>query len=156
MNLCAICADRATGKHYGASSCDGCKGFFRRSVRKNHAYTCRWAFTFRFITVRFTHLPFTFNSSLKLLVWIDVIYKAERAIEGFEKSLWRWIKISDNLLFVIWYLLRAQWQPVWITYTLAVTRALKVAYTMALFAAEKKKIYAFWRRMLCWLRFRSV
>ncbi|XP_016405592.1 hepatocyte nuclear factor 4-beta-like [Sinocyclocheilus rhinocerous] len=42
MNLCAICADRATGKHYGASSCDGCKGFFRRSVRKNHAYTCSW------------------------------------------------------------------------------------------------------------------
>ncbi|XP_059373527.1 hepatocyte nuclear factor 4-beta-like isoform X2 [Carassius carassius] len=42
VNLCSICADRATGKHYGASSCDGCKGFFRRSVRKNHAYTCRF------------------------------------------------------------------------------------------------------------------
>lgn len=40
-NLCAICGDRATGKHYGASSCDGCKGFFRRSVRKNHTYSCR-------------------------------------------------------------------------------------------------------------------
>lgn len=39
--LCAICGDRATGKHYGASSCDGCKGFFRRSVRKNHMYSCR-------------------------------------------------------------------------------------------------------------------
>ncbi|KDR16688.1 Transcription factor HNF-4-like protein, partial [Zootermopsis nevadensis] len=37
---CAICGDRATGKHYGAASCDGCKGFFRRSVRKNHLYTC--------------------------------------------------------------------------------------------------------------------
>lgn len=41
-SLCAICGDRATGKHYGASSCDGCKGFFRRSVRKNHMYSCRW------------------------------------------------------------------------------------------------------------------
>lgn len=40
-SLCAICGDRATGKHYGASSCDGCKGFFRRSVRKNHMYSCR-------------------------------------------------------------------------------------------------------------------
>lgn len=40
--ICAICGDRATGKHYGASSCDGCKGFFRRSVRKNHVYTCRF------------------------------------------------------------------------------------------------------------------
>ncbi|XP_031666880.1 hepatocyte nuclear factor 4-beta isoform X1 [Oncorhynchus kisutch] len=42
-SVCSICADRATGKHYGASSCDGCKGFFRRSVRKNHAYTCRFS-----------------------------------------------------------------------------------------------------------------
>ncbi|KAI1285482.1 Transcription factor HNF-4 -like protein [Halotydeus destructor] len=40
--MCAICGDRATGKHYGAYSCDGCKGFFRRSVRKSHVYTCRF------------------------------------------------------------------------------------------------------------------
>ncbi|KAG8437535.1 hypothetical protein GDO86_008300 [Hymenochirus boettgeri] len=42
-SFCAICGDRATGKHYGASSCDGCKGFFRRSVRKNHVYSCRFS-----------------------------------------------------------------------------------------------------------------
>ncbi|XP_073320115.1 hepatic nuclear factor 4, beta isoform X2 [Pagrus major] len=40
---CSICADRATGKHYGASSCDGCKGFFRRSIRNNHTYNCRFS-----------------------------------------------------------------------------------------------------------------
>ncbi|XP_023325747.1 hepatocyte nuclear factor 4-gamma [Eurytemora carolleeae] len=45
---CDICGDKATGKHYGASSCDGCKGFFRRSVRKKHAYSCRFN---RFCTV---------------------------------------------------------------------------------------------------------
>uniref|UniRef100_A0A915ITD2 Uncharacterized protein n=1 Tax=Romanomermis culicivorax TaxID=13658 RepID=A0A915ITD2_ROMCU len=39
---CRICSDRATGKHYGAHSCDGCKGFFRRTVRKSHNYTCRF------------------------------------------------------------------------------------------------------------------
>lgn len=39
---CAICGDHATGKHYGAPSCDGCKGFFRRSVRKSHVYQCRF------------------------------------------------------------------------------------------------------------------
>ncbi|KAI5709743.1 hypothetical protein M8J75_002965 [Diaphorina citri] len=42
LQCCAICGDRATGKHYGAASCDGCKGFFRRSVRKGHQYTCRF------------------------------------------------------------------------------------------------------------------
>ncbi|PAV67177.1 hypothetical protein WR25_25017 isoform A [Diploscapter pachys] len=40
--VCAICGDRATGKHYGAMSCDGCKGFFRRTVRKRHNYVCRF------------------------------------------------------------------------------------------------------------------
>ncbi|XP_055387876.1 hepatocyte nuclear factor 4-beta isoform X2 [Condylostylus longicornis] len=43
VTSCAICGDKATGKHYGASSCDGCKGFFRRSVRKNHLYNCRFS-----------------------------------------------------------------------------------------------------------------
>ncbi|XGW23621.1 hypothetical protein V3C99_005667 [Haemonchus contortus] len=41
-SLCAICGDKATGKHYGAVSCDGCKGFFRRTIRKRHAYSCRF------------------------------------------------------------------------------------------------------------------
>ncbi|KAK0424195.1 hypothetical protein QR680_008542 [Steinernema hermaphroditum] len=40
--LCAICGDRATGRHYGAVSCDGCKGFFRRTIRKRHSYICRF------------------------------------------------------------------------------------------------------------------
>uniref|UniRef100_A0A914LIZ4 Uncharacterized protein n=1 Tax=Meloidogyne incognita TaxID=6306 RepID=A0A914LIZ4_MELIC len=39
---CLICSDRATGKHYGSVSCDGCKGFFRRTIRKKHIYVCRF------------------------------------------------------------------------------------------------------------------
>uniref|UniRef100_A0A914ENA6 Uncharacterized protein n=1 Tax=Acrobeloides nanus TaxID=290746 RepID=A0A914ENA6_9BILA len=40
--ICHICQDKATGNHYGAISCDGCKGFFRRSIRKDHNYRCRF------------------------------------------------------------------------------------------------------------------
>nr|XP_046254745.1 retinoic acid receptor RXR-beta-B isoform X1 [Scatophagus argus]XP_046254746.1 retinoic acid receptor RXR-beta-B isoform X1 [Scatophagus argus] len=39
--LCVICGDRSSGKHYGVSSCEGCKGFFKRTVRKDLSYTCR-------------------------------------------------------------------------------------------------------------------
>lgn len=42
LQNCSICGDRSTGNHYGAASCDGCKGFFRRSVRKRSSYSCRF------------------------------------------------------------------------------------------------------------------
>ncbi|KAK3082684.1 hypothetical protein FSP39_002535, partial [Pinctada imbricata] len=37
---CVVCSDKSSGYHYGVSSCEGCKGFFRRSVQKNMQYTC--------------------------------------------------------------------------------------------------------------------
>ena len=41
--VCKVCGDRASGKHYGVVSCDGCRGFFKRSIRKKqeHVYVCK-------------------------------------------------------------------------------------------------------------------
>ncbi|KAK2719205.1 hormone receptor 4-like isoform X3 [Artemia franciscana] len=38
--VCMICEDRATGLHYGIITCEGCKGFFKRTVQNKRIYTC--------------------------------------------------------------------------------------------------------------------
>uniref|UniRef100_K1PE90 Nuclear receptor subfamily 4 group A member 3 n=1 Tax=Magallana gigas TaxID=29159 RepID=K1PE90_MAGGI len=38
--ICAVCGDSAKCQHYGVRTCEGCKGFFKRSVQKNSNYVC--------------------------------------------------------------------------------------------------------------------
>ncbi|VBB29813.1 unnamed protein product [Acanthocheilonema viteae] len=38
---CRVCQDHSSGKHYGIFSCDGCAGFFKRSIRRHRQYVCK-------------------------------------------------------------------------------------------------------------------
>lgn len=38
--LCAVCGDIAACQHYGVRTCEGCKGFFKRTVQKGSKYVC--------------------------------------------------------------------------------------------------------------------
>ncbi|KAK0148887.1 Photoreceptor-specific nuclear receptor [Merluccius polli] len=39
--LCKVCTDSSSGKHYGIYACNGCSGFFKRSVRRRLIYRCQ-------------------------------------------------------------------------------------------------------------------
>ncbi|KAM6312270.1 thyroid hormone receptor alpha [Podargus strigoides] len=41
---CVVCGDKATGYHYRCITCEGCKGFFRRTIQKNlhPTYSCKY------------------------------------------------------------------------------------------------------------------
>ncbi|KAK3103104.1 hypothetical protein FSP39_016452 [Pinctada imbricata] len=37
---CRVCGEKASGFHYGVNTCEACKGFFRRSLRRKCDYKC--------------------------------------------------------------------------------------------------------------------
>lgn len=38
---CTVCGDSSSGLHFGAITCEGCKGFFRRSAREGQNFICQ-------------------------------------------------------------------------------------------------------------------
>ena len=38
---CLVCGDKGSGYHYSVFSCEGCKGFFKRTVQKTLEYVCK-------------------------------------------------------------------------------------------------------------------
>ena len=42
FKICVVCNDRATGYHFNAMTCEGCKGFFRRTIKNSRKFVCSY------------------------------------------------------------------------------------------------------------------
>ncbi|TNN59293.1 Nuclear receptor subfamily 1 group I member 3 [Liparis tanakae] len=40
-NACVVCGDLANGFHFNALTCEGCKAFFRRAIKRSTPPRCR-------------------------------------------------------------------------------------------------------------------
>jgi hypothetical protein len=42
VEVCRVCGDGPARMHYGVPTCFGCKGFFRRTLKRTKEYSCRY------------------------------------------------------------------------------------------------------------------
>ncbi|GMT34929.1 hypothetical protein PFISCL1PPCAC_26226, partial [Pristionchus fissidentatus] len=40
LEVCRVCGDHSTGRHYNVASCNGCKSFFRRTLLEGRRFVC--------------------------------------------------------------------------------------------------------------------
>ncbi|CAH6792326.1 nuclear receptor subfamily 1 group I member 2 isoform X1 [Phodopus roborovskii] len=40
LQICRVCGDKANGYHFNVMTCEGCKGFFRRAMKRNVRLRC--------------------------------------------------------------------------------------------------------------------
>ncbi|XP_006907914.1 nuclear receptor subfamily 1 group I member 3 [Pteropus alecto] len=57
LRNCVVCGDRATGYHFHALTCEGCKGFFRRTAVKSSGLACRFAGSCKISKAQRRHCP---------------------------------------------------------------------------------------------------
>ncbi|XP_047409412.1 nuclear receptor subfamily 1 group I member 3 isoform X2 [Sciurus carolinensis] len=75
---CVVCGDRATGYHFHALTCEGCKGFFRRTVSKSTSLTCPFAGSCEVSKALRRHCPACrLQKCLKVGMRKDMILSAE-------------------------------------------------------------------------------